>query len=88
MDWLRTKHTGPIILYDGGIRHYLDAVRSDGFLFRAGIDFTGSKTDAEIKKMLADSINSYLNKMSLGKQVGVDAYKGESGWSEVVQDGQ
>ncbi len=75
-------------LLDGYIRHYIDGVRSDGFLFRAGVDIvaTSSKSDAEIKKMIADSLNSFLEKKNLGTEVGTDAFKGESGWTEVVQD--
>ncbi len=81
--WLRTKSLPPQRLTDGMMRYYIDAVRSDGAQFRAGIDVpVNTRSESEIGRMLENNLDYFLPKTMRVNVPGVDAHKGEDGWVE------
>jgi len=86
MKWLRINYSEYTPLRDGHICYYASAVRSDGKLFKWGVDIPSSQsiTVDGLQKTLRDGIDYYLDcDYIFPKSVGEDAHKGEAGWIEL-----
>lgn len=81
--WNRTRINPPVKIHRGWTRYYIDAVRSDGSMMRAGIDLKEPLAQAEIEKRLHAALIPFLDKKFRCNNVGEDAYKGVEGWQEV-----
>lgn len=84
MQWTRTRIAPKAIpLRDGTDRYYIDAVREDGFLYRAGVDVPrGTFSTAQIEQKLSANLDYFLGKKMKTAKPGPDAHKGEEGWVE------
>ena len=84
MKWLRMRRIAPTRLVDGTLRYYVDAVRSDGLLFRAGVDVEPSCPAEEADRRLQIALDGFLDTTYLRPEnVGIDGHKGEDGWVEL-----
>jgi hypothetical protein len=85
MKWIRWRILAPVPLTADFSRYYVDAIRSDGREFRAGVDIrNGSKTLEQIGDDLEQHLDSFLPCTHICQtQVGVDCHKGEEGWREL-----
>lgn len=80
--WLRYKFLDPRKINGSKLsRYYVDAIRSDGKLVRAGIDADPeTKSLSEIHAALMENLNYFLESSSTYAHSSVDAHKGEEGW--------
>ena len=86
MTWLRFRYSGPYQLSNrisSFNRFYVDAVSSDGRLYRAGVDDTTMQQTAEQMVASLDAqLDYFLTAPVMPKQVGTDYGLGEQGWIE------
>jgi hypothetical protein len=83
MTWLRANYGASCLIDRGYTRFYVDLVRSDGYLFRAGVDVPPQGAQPEQAEMLR-AADYFLNVDHItAPNVGVEYGKGEEGWVEL-----
>ena len=84
--WMRYSYTGSLPLMHGYVRYYIQGVRSDGYLFTAGLDYVlGVVENSQIEANLLTQLNYFLTSNMDVPNVGPGANQGQNGWIEVAQ---
>ncbi len=83
--WMRYCYTGSTMLLHQYVRYYIQGVRSDGYLFTAGLDFVqGTMESPAIETALLAQLNYFLTSTMVVQNVGASAFQGQDGWIEAA----